>query len=296
MTEVTYIPKAGHKTQLISEFESSNIQTMADVWKWSVKKYREKNLLGTRDVLAEEDEVQPNGKMFKKLELGDYRWLTYEEADSMADNFGRGLRVLGMKPNNNLCLYADTRAEWLIAAQASFQQSLPVVTIYTNLGESGVIHGLSETQAEVVITSHELLPKFRSILAKKKDNVKTIVYMENPIKRTDVTGFRDDVRLISFWDVAIGYSHPNTLTDKSTMVKRGGKGDASVLKPTIMFCVPLILDRIYKGVTENIKKKGEFVSQLMEYCVKYKIACSKKGQVTPIIDRLLFRTIRLLVG
>jgi len=389
-TEVTYIPKAGHKTQLISEFESSNIQTMADVWKWSVKKYREKNLLGTRDVLAEEDEVQPNGKMFKKLELGDYRWLTYEEADSMADNFGRGLRVLGMKPNNNVCLYADTRAEWLIAAQASFQQSFPVVTIYTNLGESGVIHGLSETQAEVVITSHELLPKFRSILAQKKDNVKTIVYMENPIKRTDVTGFRDDVRLISFWDVislgkktqcnnnldevtaepvspssdtpaiimytsgstgtpkgvilthgnmvttlngflycldpkdddiyiaylplahvlelvggesmmivwgvAIGYSHPNTLTDKSTMVKRGGKGDASVLKPTIMFCVPLILDRIYKGVTENIKKKGEFLSQLMDYCVKYKIACSKKGQVTPIIDRLLFRTIRLLVG
>jgi len=389
-TEVTYIPKAGHKTRLISEFESSDIKTMADVWKWSVKKYREKNLLGTRDVLAEEDEVQPNGKMFKKLELGDYRWLTYEEADSMADNFGRGLRVLGMRPNNNLCLYADTRAEWLIAAQASFQQSLPVVTIYTNLGEAGVIHGLSETQAEVVITSHELLPKFRSILAQRKDNVKTIVYMENPIKRTDVTGFRDDVRLISFWDVislgkktqcnnnldevtaepvapssdtpaiimytsgstgtpkgvilthgnmvttlngflycldpkdddiyiaylplahvlelvggesmmivwgvAIGYSHPNTLTDKSTMVKRGGKGDASVLKPTIMFCVPLILDRIYKGVTENIKKKGEFLAQLMDYCINYKIACSKKGQVTPIIDRLLFRTIRLLVG
>ena len=30
------------------------------------------------------------------------------------------------------------------------------------------------------------------------------------------------------------------------MVKRGEKGDASVLKPSIMFCVPLILDRIYK--------------------------------------------------
>ena len=44
-------------------------------------RYHEKNLLGTRDVLAEEDEVQPNGKMFKKLELGDYRWLTYEEVE-----------------------------------------------------------------------------------------------------------------------------------------------------------------------------------------------------------------------
>ena len=199
--QVTYLPSAGQKTKLISEFESSNIQTMAEVWKWSVSKYQEKKLLGTRDVLAEEDEVQPNGKMFKKLELGDYRWLTYEEVDGMQDNFGRGLRVLGMRPNDKLCLYADTRAEWLIAAQASFQQSLPVVTIYTNLGEDGVIHGLSETQAEVVITSHELLPKFKSILAARKDNVKTIVYMENPIKKTDVTGFRDDVRLISFWDV-----------------------------------------------------------------------------------------------
>ena len=200
-TEVTYIPVPGEKTKLIAEFEAGDIQTMADVWDWSVAKYRDKNLLGTRDVLAEEDEVQPNGKMFKKLELGDYRWLTYEEVDTMADNFGRGLRVLGQRPTENICLYADTRAEWLVAAQASFKQSFPVVTIYTNLGEGGVIHGLSETQAEVVVTSHELLPKFKEILAAKKDNVKTIVYMENPIKRTDVTGFRDDVRLISFWDV-----------------------------------------------------------------------------------------------
>ena len=79
------------------------------------------------------------------------------------------------------------------------------------------------------------------------------------------------------------------MTDKSTMVKRGGKGDASVLRPTIMFCVPLILDRIYKGVTENIKKKGEFVSQLMDFCIDYKIECSRRGEVTPILDRLIFK-------
>ena len=75
-------------------------------------RYSDKRLLGTRDVLGEEDEVQPNGKMFKKLELGDYRWMTYEEVDAMADNFGRGLRTLGQKPEQNLCLFADTRMEW----------------------------------------------------------------------------------------------------------------------------------------------------------------------------------------
>ncbi len=34
---------------------------------------REKRMLGSRDVIGEEDEIQPNGKMFKKLDLGDYR-------------------------------------------------------------------------------------------------------------------------------------------------------------------------------------------------------------------------------
>ena len=62
-----------------------------------------------------------------------------------------------------------------------------------------------------------------------------------------------------------------------------------MLKPTIMFCVPLILDRIYKGVTENIKKKGEFVSQLMDFCIDYKIQCSRRGEITPILDKLIFK-------
>ena len=35
--------------------------------------FREKKMLGSRDILGEEDEIQPNGKMFKKLDLGDYR-------------------------------------------------------------------------------------------------------------------------------------------------------------------------------------------------------------------------------
>ena len=96
----------------------SDLLTDISYYQFPLLRYNEKKLLGTRDVLAEEDEIQPNGKMFKKLELGDYRWLTYEEVDGMQDNFGRGLRVLGMRPGNNVCLYADTRAEWLIAAQA----------------------------------------------------------------------------------------------------------------------------------------------------------------------------------
>jgi long-chain acyl-CoA synthetase len=89
------------------------------------------------------------------------------------------------------------------------------------------------------------------------------------------------------------------------MVKRGAKGDATVLQPTIMVCVPLILDRIYKvwswkntvqsliisgqGVTDQIRKKGDTASGVLDFLVQYKIDCSRRGEPTPIMDRLVFR-------
>ena len=46
-----------------------------------------------------------------------------------------------------------------------------------------------------------------------------------------------------FFKFQIGYSTANTLTDKASMIKKGHMGDASILRPTIMGAVPLILDR-----------------------------------------------------
>ena len=103
-------------------------------------------------------------------------------------------------------------------------------------------------------------------------------------------------------------------------MKRGEKGDATVLKPSIMFCVPLILDRIYKvsillmllmillvlmffvqfilgsgqngennslfqGVTDQIRRKGEVVSDILDFLIQYKIDCVKRAEPTPIMDR-----------
>ena len=34
------------------------------------------------------------------------------QVDEIATNFGRGLRELGLEPKSNVCIFADTKAEW----------------------------------------------------------------------------------------------------------------------------------------------------------------------------------------
>ena len=51
----------------------------------------------------------------------------------------------------------------MTSAIAAFKHSLAVVTIYTNLGEEGVEHGLMQTQAAIIVTSHDLLPRLTKV-------------------------------------------------------------------------------------------------------------------------------------
>ena len=75
----------------------------------------------------------------------------------------------------------------MLTAQACFKLSIPVVTLYTNLGEDAVTHGINETEVDTVITSHELLPKFKNIL-KSTPKVKNIIFFEKHIKKTLISG------------------------------------------------------------------------------------------------------------
>ena len=45
--------------------DTIKITPVVQVWSWSVQRYGGKRLLGTREIIGEEDEVQPNGQVFK---------------------------------------------------------------------------------------------------------------------------------------------------------------------------------------------------------------------------------------
>ena len=86
------------------------------------------------------------------------------------------------------------------------------------------------------------------------------------------------------------------MIDTSTKIKKGTKGDCTVLRPTLMCAVPLVIDRIYKGIQEKISKKGPFFRSLLDFCYRYKSYYRKRGMNTPILDRLIFKNMRAIVG
>ncbi|XP_071454206.1 long-chain-fatty-acid--CoA ligase 4 isoform X1 [Hetaerina americana] len=356
------------------------VDTMEKVMRFTVENYGSRPCLGTRQILAEEDEMQPNGRVFKKYVMGDYQWKTFSEVDRIAASFGRGLITLGLKSQQNVVIFAETRAEWLIAAHGCFKQSLPVVTIYATLGDDAIAHGINETEVTTVITTHDLLPKFHNVL-EKTPRVNLIIYMEDQLKETETEGLEKKVKLVPFSKVVkdgavaseipntpptpddtaiimytsgstgvpkgvllshrnilgtikafsdavqivdddvflgylplahvfellaesvclllgvqIGYSTPLTMIDSSSKIKRGTKGDASVLRPTCMTAVPLILDRIYKGVNDKVANGGALKRALFDFAYAYKHKWSKRGFDTPLLNRVIFGATRQLMG
>jgi len=365
-----------------------NLNTLEKVFSHVVGKFNDRQCLGTREILGEEKEVQPNGKVFAKFNLGDYHWRSYRDFGDQAEKFGRGLREIGVESKAKVAMFAESRAEWMIAAYACFQHSMSIVTLYTNLGDDGITHGLSETEVTTVICSWETHGKLLQVLSKDRDkipHVKNVVIMEDlagkpidtkkcpegvrcikfmevvakgdvekAVTRKSCPPGPDDIAIIMytsgstgkpkgvmlshhnlvsamgslcnifdfkpetdrfiaflplahvlellaessclFYGIKIGYSSSLTLTTKSSKVKNGCKGDANVLRPTLMCAVPLILERIYKSMVETAKRQGWFFEELFHYLVAYKMKWQDRGFDTPLLNKTLFRRIRYFLG
>ncbi|XP_015793198.1 long-chain-fatty-acid--CoA ligase 4 [Tetranychus urticae] len=355
-------------------------ETIDSLFMQTSKLYADKKCLGFREVFGEEDEKQPNGRVFRKLIQGDFKWFTYSEVNQRITNVARGLYLSGLKPGEPVMIFSETRLEWFLSAMAAFRLGASIATLYATLGLEALIHGINETEVTHLITTYDLLPKIKSII-NKLPHLKCIIYIEGP-KRPDLTDF-GSIELISFTQIELngssskqsiqfeprkgddqavimytsgstgipkgviithknilgtmkgfyavaynmttdniymaylplahvlelaaesffismgiplGYSSPHTMTDKSTAVKKGCRGDAPVLKPTIMAAVPLVLDRIKKAVTENIDAQGPFMKSFFRFALEYKQYWIKNGFQTPLLNKIICGKIKAMLG
>jgi len=372
------------------EVRRYNLNTLEKVFSHAVGKYNDKLVFGTRERLSETIEAEVEGKVLVKYELGDYSWRSYTEFGAEASNFGKGLRQMGLQPRQRIAIMSETRVEWMIAAYGCFQHSLVLVTLYTNLGDDGLVHALEETEVDTIICSYETHAKIFQVINGNREQLsklKNIIMFEDSLCKkvsetnipqhikcsmykdvltlgtesskmiceesatppspdclaivmytsgstgkpkgvmlshrnlvhameglSNVLDYRSDSdRYVAYlplahvmellaetccmaYGIKIGYSSPHTLTSKSLKVKSGEQGDVCVLKPTIICCVPLVLERIYKTITETMKSKGWFVEDLFNYLVQYKLMWQAKGFDTTLLDRTLFKKIRNTLG
>ncbi|KAK6277335.1 hypothetical protein POUND7_017658 [Theobroma cacao] len=100
----------------------------------------------------------------------------------------------------------------------------------------------------------------------------------------------------------IGYGAPLTLTDTSSKIKAGTKGDATVLSPTVMAAVPAILDRVREGVRKKVDAKGGLSKKLFDLAYARRLSAINGswagawGLEKLLWNFLVFKKVRAILG
>jgi long-chain acyl-CoA synthetase len=118
--------------------------TLDDLWTRSVRLWPEEKIFGSRELLSMSYDVQSNGRKFKKLTQGGYRWFTFRQLEGRIENITHGLlNYLHLRPQKDrVLIFAETRPEWMLIAQSCFRAGIPLVTLYATLGDDSIVHGV----------------------------------------------------------------------------------------------------------------------------------------------------------
>lgn len=104
-----------------------------------------------------------------------------------------------------------------------------------------------------------------------------------------------EVALISL-GITIFYSSAFTLTSSSPKIAEGTLGDSKLAKPTYMNSVPLMLDRILKGVSQAVERQGLIKKTIFYSVVKCKSWLDCIPFVGKFLDRAIFHKVRDEIG
>ncbi|XP_018025786.1 long chain acyl-CoA synthetase 9, chloroplastic isoform X3 [Hyalella azteca] len=104
-----------------------------------------------------------------------------------------------------------------------------------------------------------------------------------------------EVALIAL-GITIYYSSPFTLTSSSPKIASGSEGDSILARPTYMNSVPLMLDRILKGVSQAVERQGRVKKAIFYAVVANKQWLDRIPFLGKFLDGLIFRKVRAELG
>ena len=379
------------------ELQLKGIQTIPHAQKVSLRSLDGNcQALGYRQILSIRNEYsEKEKKNIRKYNLSDYKWLSYTKVDELITILERAFYTMGVQNGTKVLIYAETRFEWFLCANAILRNGGIVATIYSTLGEEALRYGIEETQATVLITTESLLSQLPKTMC---STIQHLVWFENIKRKGDreqdkpkelshythiecinyeqllekgrsasdapiydpnnntiegstpavilytsgstgkpkgvvlthqnfVHTMKAVYTLISDQMLAdykqhcwygylplahilefiaenamfcigfrIGYGSPFTMTDLSTGIIKGQPGDLTLLKPTIIPAVPLVLERIRKTIMEKLELHSPLFTHLASYLSIYKTFWLVNGYDTPIFDMLISTRFRKMFG
>uniref|UniRef100_A0A0K0EME2 long-chain-fatty-acid--CoA ligase n=1 Tax=Strongyloides stercoralis TaxID=6248 RepID=A0A0K0EME2_STRER len=364
--------------------------TLDKVWDRCVQLYSKNPCMGIREIVEVYGDHFSDGKVFHRCKFGNYKWLTYKEVNDRICNLAHSISHLNLPKGSFVIIFAETRAEWQMTAQACIKAGLPIVTVYATLGKEAVKSAIKECGGVVLFTTsshfeiiHEIsndipsvrhliyfedryLPtsqdsnkkslldklKFKydtcesfdlfmckgkttssqpiisncnendvclimytsgsvgipkGVMLTHKNVIAAVVGMSSVIRATSKDTYAAYLPLAHILEICaeyiafshgarIGYSSPQTLFDTAMRIYPGSKGDTAILKPTIIAAVPAIMDRIYKAVLDKLSTSNEISRELFNICYKRRLKRLEKGYKSILVDKLIFKKIKMLLG
>ncbi len=191
-TETHGAPRSVNKAPLVETLGES--KTVYEMIQSSIEKYgsyrvamQNRKYVGLKK-LKESDRFPT--KIFD--DKAGFDKISYEELGKKLKNFGAGLRELGMIPipqhdpknfdnvkgDFKMVIFEDTCAQWTIALQGAFSQSMTVATCYATLGHDAVVSAVQETDAAALFVNWNNIESFAK-RASEMPSLKAIIASTN---------------------------------------------------------------------------------------------------------------------
>jgi len=163
--------------------EKPEEQTITHMFRESCKRGGAQECMGTRTILEStatyNEEKKRNFFSWKK---GPFVWEDYTTVGNKVESAAKSLlNKLGgdvVRPEGGkkiAALLAETSQEWMMGAQAAMMAGLTITTVYTTLGHEAMLHGLVQTEAEIIFVDWEYYETLKDKVFKRCPKLELVV-------------------------------------------------------------------------------------------------------------------------
>jgi long-chain acyl-CoA synthetase len=213
--------------------QKDGLSTIPQLMRSTFDKFGAHDAMGVRRtvrVVEKEVTVQQDGKPVTKKHR--VPWQTDYEFNSFTDMarditaFGAGLVGTGgtqtpLKFGDKLSIFAGTRPEWQVTAQAAFEHGLVVVTVYPSLGPDALSFSLNQTDASHLVCQASLMDTVVRSAGQLNDSLRCVIYLDD-LEPSDVQKYQKALgrEVVAWKDVMARGQELVRRNDSSARVKR----------------------------------------------------------------------------